>query len=720
MTTATLDRPAFVNAFVRPTSEYKRDINSLKHYVEDAAFYLHSMTGRAMDECQQFITRSLKPGGRFEFKDPKVEYLWRGENGDRQRGQTTLSRYLSDSIRKEELIAPTLTTYIHPKHKVSVLAEFVDVNVAKRSKAKKAMFAAKAAKNYVLQAIKKNEQAGRKTANNSLSGAHLSASTPLVNPTAHSTLTSCCRSTSGYGNANNEKFLSGNRHYFNHHIVLNNIVSIVNNTNYVKLRQVVDKYNLHLPTAEEVIDAIKYSTHLYWNEEFYFRRIYELVGKLSPIQRAAFLYTGDLHHLMKYNQALVHGLVKMLSTKVTGVHPDPKAALKRAPDDHINLAHQLCLDETKGIGKDYDKMRKPEDLHTLALTVDHIASTITYYADLIDSLWVSSNLPASMAHFPDSIRRSALTSDTDSTIFTVQDWVKWYKGSYTAFDHEAMGVAASMIFLASSTITHILAIMSANFGIEEARLHQIAMKNEYKFDVFVPTQLGKHYFASISCQEGDVFEEHETEIKGVGLKSSNAPREVVLKAEKMMEGIMADVMKKGQITLGDYLKMTADMERAIIASVRKGETEYLRMGSIKDAATYTGPQESSPYGHHLFWNEVFGPKYMIMPDPPYQTLKVSVNLDTATQFKMWMAGIPDRDLAARLNAFMLRNNKSTLGTFNIPVTALEAYGMPEELMKIIDFRKIVTDICKMFYVILETLGIYTMEKRVQRLVSDYY
>ena len=49
------------------------------------------------------------------------------------------------------------------------------------------------------------------------------------------------------------------------------------------------------------------------------------------------------------------------------------------------------------------------------------------------------------------------------------------------------------------------------------------MKNEYKFDVFVPTQVAKHYYASIGCQEGNLYKAQEPEIKGVHLKSSNAP-----------------------------------------------------------------------------------------------------------------------------------------------------------------------------------------------------
>jgi len=710
---------AFQNAFVLHPSQYKRDLNSLKHYVEDSAFYLHTSTGASMEECRLFIQDCLRPGGQFEFKDPKVEYLYRAENGDRVRGETTMSRYLGDSIRKNELIAPTLTTYTHPNEKESLLGIYIGGNVKKRSSAKKAMFAAKAEKNFLLENVKKIEQTGRKTANNSISGGHVTPSTPLYNKTAHSTLTSTCRSTSGYGNANNEKFLSGNRHYFNHHIVLQNIVSIVNNTDYEKLERVMQKYQIVYPTPEQVEQAVRYSVELYWREEFYFAKISDLLHKLSPLQRAAFLYTGDLYHLMALNTELVHGLVKKLASRVTGPHPDPLSVLKNAPEDHVNLGHQLCLKETMGIGKDYSKIRTQEDLCTLANTVQHIADTITEYADLIDALWVTRNVPASMAHFPDSIRRSALTSDTDSTIFTVQDWVIWYKNGIS-FDDEAMGVAATMIFLASSTITHILAMMSANFGIIEERIHQIAMKNEFKFDVFVPTQIGKHYYASISCQEGNVFEEHETEIKGVQLKSSNAPRAIIEGATAMMEDIMATTMKEGKLSLVKYLKQIADVERDIIGSIKRGEYTYLRTGSIKDSTSYAGDPETSPYQQHTFWNEVFGPSYGMMPEPPYQTLKVSVDLDTATEYRLWVDSLPDREFANRLNAYMLRTGKTTLTTFHLPIPILQGKGMPTELLNVIAYRRIVIDIVKIYYLVLETMGIYTMEKKVQRLLSDWY
>ena len=189
------------NPFVLEKDEYVRDLSILTHYIEDVAKFLSTMTGDTIEKCTKFVKDNLKPGGAFEFKDPKIVYLEREDFQDRVQKEGTLMQYLSDSIKNKELIAPTLTTYTNSKEKQSILVEFVDENVAIRSKAKHAMFAAKMAGLVDLELFKNSEQSNAKIANNAISGGHVSTSTPLHTPTAHSTLTSNCRSTSGYGNA---------------------------------------------------------------------------------------------------------------------------------------------------------------------------------------------------------------------------------------------------------------------------------------------------------------------------------------------------------------------------------------------------------------------------------------------------------------------------------------------------------------------------------------
>lgn len=716
----------FVNPFALNASEYKRDIDVLKNAIEDTAIYLHTTTGKPLDACKSYIKQQLQPGGRFAFKDRKITYLSKNDVGDREECTTTLSRYFSDVRKNEEILAPTGTTYLPAKVKRSKLSDYQKENVRMRGVAKKEMFKAQNEKNYALADVKNGEQSNAKTANNSISGMHLSPSTPLYNPTAHSSLTSTCRITSGYGNANNEKFLSGNRHYFHHEIVLANIVVLANNTDLNAIADVIKKYNLVIPTVEDTINCVEHSTQLYWTfpdfkQNKHFKKIIHLLECLTPMQRAAFMYVGDAYHLMKLNPEFMRTFLGKLSKRV--VDRSRSYEFKEAygaPDSYRNLAAQLCPHEMTDIGQDYAKIT-PENLQVFVPTCLNVRDTLDGYRDVIKAFWVTPNVPASVSWFPNSIRRSALVSDTDSTIFTVQDWVIWYCGEIS-FELEAMQIAATVIALTSESITHVLALMSVNIGVEEKNTFLIAMKNEFKFDVLVPTRIGKHYYAGISCQEGNIKSELEMEIKGVGLKSSSAPVEINSDASKMMKDIIKDFIEnKGKVSLYKYVGHVALVEQSIMDSLAKSETTYLRSGNLKDAASYSNPDPlKTPYSQHLMWNEVFGPKYGMMEEPPYPIYKTSMVMVKPREMKIWLDEIKDKALADRMRAYLVRSGKKQIGTFNVPEQVLQSYGIPAEIVQGLNKRKIVTDICRIYYLVLETLRVYLYEKKIQRLAMDVF
>jgi hypothetical protein len=693
------------NPFMLAKDDYVRDINPVKQACEQSAHFLAIATGVPFEECRDWVRKELKEK-TLGIQDPVVKFLERQENGDRVQLETTLLTYVKEAIERKDLIAPTLTTYISPEVYESVLVGFVDDNVAFRSRAKKAQFAAEAAGDKETEALKNTEQTNAKLSNNAVSGAHVSPSTPLFNRTAHSTLTSNCRSTSGYGNANNEKLLSGNRHYWSPDVVLNNIAAVTHITDSVKLVEVMTKYGLVYPSEEQVMECIQYSTNLYWHSPTRMEQIEKIVARLTPLQRAAFVYVGDLYHLMRFNQDFVRVFIEKLSRKVTGLVDDPKKAIKETHEDYVNLAHHICLDEARGIGKDYSKLSQ-EDVSSIALTAMNVAATLHEYSDLIRALWITQNVPASVAYFPESIRRAAITSDTDSTIFTVQDWVIWYKNGLS-FDNEGIAVGATMIFLASQNIIHVLAMMSANFGIVKKRLQQVAMKNEFFFPVFVPTNVTKHYFATILCQEGNVKKHRETEIKGVHLKSSNAPKSVTKKATEMMESIMTTVYEGKKIKLIDYLTEVGDIQKNMEASIKRGEQEFFRLAEVKSPDSYKNP-ESSPYNFYELWQEAFSHKYEGSINVPYPAIKVATNLDTATETKAWLDGMEDRKVAEKIQSWMNRRNKKTLPTILIPLEMAKMHGIPKEILPVMGVRRMISDLTKIFSLILETLGFYSNE-----------
>ena len=706
------------NPFVLPVEQYNRDLNILKYYIEDSARYIEQMSGKPYDDCLAFVKKSVKPGGQFEFKDPEVIYLERGENGDREKKQGKLSEYIGEAIRDGELIAPTFTTYHSEKTKKSLLVDFIDGNVAGRSKAKKEMFAAIVAGDVALETIKNIEQTNRKLSNNALSGAHVSSSTPLNNKTAHSTLTSNCRTTSGYGNANNEKFLCGNRHYWSVDIARNNIISIINHSDFVAIEAAMKEFGLRHPTKQETVDMVFYSTDMYWSTKSQKDSLKELIYTLNDLQRSAFVYTGDLYHLMKFNDKAIHDFITKLSKKVVAEQADPKAIISASPEDNRNLASQICSEEMKG--KTAKDIVGTPAYHTYASTIQNIGNVLEEYRNMIRAFWVTPNVPASVAFFPDSIRRCVVTSDTDSTIFTVQDWVKWHTGKL-GFDDVSNAVAASLIFLASQTITHVLAIMSANFGIAKERLFQVAMKNEFKFDVFVPTQVAKHYYALIGCREGNVYAKYKEEIKGVHLKASNAPRIVMKEAKKMMLSIMNDILAEKELSLEEILGKVSDVENDIIRSISTGGYEYFKRTQIKPAEAYKNGETTANFVQYKLWQDVFAPKYGDAPPPPYMGIKISTDLKSPTQTRMWVEKIEDRELAARMQNWLVKNEKNSLGgTMIIPEHIMQTSGIPKEMYDVVGVRKIISDSTRVFYIILESIGWYISNDRITRLVSDHY
>lgn len=733
-----------VNPFVRQKSDYKRDIDVLKHYIDQGATYLATMTGRPYLDCFNYIKQQVSKGGRFEFRDPKVTFTERNDHGDRVEKENTLSWFLTTSIKERDIIAPTFTTYYHPSVKKSLYAVYIAAGKKRRNKAKHEMFTAEMARDTAIREnnvaeiarqsalyeFKKVEQVYAKQRNNSLSGGHNSTSTPLFNKTAHSTLTSTCRATSGYGNANNEKFLAGNRHYWSPAIATNNIVSIIRHTDYKQLEAMVEKYQMHLPTPEDVIDVIHYSAKHYWGpnwrETATHVRLMLLAQKMTPLQRAAFVYTGDFYHIRKYNDALARRIVMQLSKRIDVEHSNPAEAFKRCFEDQRNLGITICSHVTKGI--DPDKLKDhPKPYAIAASTIENIYNTVQEYGDFIRTFFVTDNVPASMAYFPESIRHTALMSDTDSTIFTAQEWVEWAFGR-VGFSDEENNLSTTMIYMASATITHVLARMSANLGVDESMIHSIAMKNEFKFDVFVPTNEAKHYFAVISSQEGKVYDKLKPEIKGVHLKNSNVNKTIMKIAKDTMVETMENIMKGELIDLKAYLKKFADIERGIQQSIEMGSHDFFRFGRVnplesykrKDGETDDEFLARTPYRFHTMWEEVFAEEYGQVPPPPYTALKLSTELDTPGKTIEWLATMENKALSQRMQAWMKKYNKKYLGMVLLPEQIVSVRGIPKDLLRVVDVRNMIVESTAVFYKIAETFGIYMLNEKKTKLFSDYY
>ena len=251
------------NAFLQPVSFYKREISPIKNYVEQMATALSISQGISRQEAEQFIKNALASKQFPEVRDPMVDFFGKDANGDRTIEQLPLTKYIQDVVANDQILVPTFTAYAPVKEMESPLSVFVSANVKQRAAAKKEAQRAEAAGEAELAFNKEVEQKNKKENNNSLSGLFAALASVFANVTGHNTLTTITRSMASIGNALNERMIGGNRHYRNKEVALNNLIVIVHTTDYESVEESIQKFNLHVPSVEEVMQVVNKSMKYY-------------------------------------------------------------------------------------------------------------------------------------------------------------------------------------------------------------------------------------------------------------------------------------------------------------------------------------------------------------------------------------------------------------------------------------------------------------------------
>jgi hypothetical protein len=222
-----------------------------------------------------------------------------------------------------------------------------------------------------------------------------------------------------------------------------------------------------------------------------------------------------------------------------------------------------------------------------------------------------------------------------------------------------------------------------------------------------PANVSKHYYAGVKIQEGSVYKKIERELKGVHLHANNIPVYFKNKFLNMVDDIQEKIANGELIDLEKYIYDILVLEKMIILSIKEGKPDIFRNGNIKEAKAYTQSEEESKYRYHILWNKVFGKKYGKMTEPPYTTYEIPITINTKAKveaFKKKAKG--DKTVIDALADFALTNFSNGMTSLNVPKLKLDAVGIPEEIIDIIDITRTVSTIMMPFYIVLETLGYY--------------
>lgn len=723
------------HVMIKSPDEYiaNRSFDFIGTYIKDAALYLSKVHNVDIEKCEKWVKKQLAENGQFPVHNPVVKYIGKDENGDRVKRMTHMKEYLNQVERTKSIIAPTFTVYCNPDVKESEVSKFLTVGLGERDIIKSAMFKAIAEGKKELSSFYDREQVTVKVINNSTSGAHVSAGNPLYNRSAHSTLTSTCRTAASFSNSNAERFIAGRRHFYNANIAIQNIISVLNHSDKDKCKFVLMNYKLHLPTYEEMREAIKMSTDIYWRSESAFYKIEELLKTLTPLENAIYLYTQDMYHLMKFNPQFVRTMFDEMIKKPTKPIENADAYFKLIDVDLGALFGLLFTDLLNGKGIKSKEVKESAEYGVIGSGIKNVVDTLSKYSLFYSTFWMNQSIPFETANVPYMVRKPTLGGDTDSTLFTVEDWVLWHQGSLD-YNPTAVSVAGTMIYFVSQLVAHILASASAMKGIPKPKLYNMAMKNEYLFPVFMTTSMSKHYACTLGAREGQVLAHHELETKGVGLKNSKAPARIMKMFDNMLEEVCQKLTNNEDLYLYPYLEKIAKEEAKIYKSIMTADTDFLSSARINSRESYlqgfTAEEmrdndkvamklKGTNYKQYELWEEVFAPKYGSPGLPPYDCVKLSADVETGGDMRLFLDSIADRELATRFENWLKKEKKDAIKTYFLPKVIIETIGgVPEELMLVVNVRKIVATIMSSYYIILESFGYFAKNKPFTRLIID--
>jgi len=698
--------------FFYDKEKYTNQLNPVKGYLEQLSHYISIKKGIPLDQAAPLARTVL----REHFKDKAVKYFDRQENGDRIVGESTLLQYIINNIKAKNILVPTFTSYVNTSVKKSILSEFIFENVKRRSIAKKTSHKAKALGDMNLFTAKNNEQNMMKIYNNSLSGAFAQEACILHNPTAHSTLTSITRTITSLSNASNEKLIAGNRYYPRGIDIFNNIVYISTYANIPQIKETIELYNLYVPTIEDTVNVLRYSSDLYFVDKTYYdKHIIPYLTKLSPYHLAAICYSGDLYHLRKFNSNFVKNILEEIITPilVEDNSEDLVSKIYSINENVLSFVHVILFSSMKGKGKNYDEMKKLGIAGNIYHTALHVIETFRKYKPFFSCFFLNEIFPNNSYRLKNMRRRVVVLSDTDSTCFTLDEWVKWYNGSFSIND-KTLALSACIGFIGAQSIINQLAIVSKMMNVDKNDLNTLAMKTEWFWLSFFPLEVSKHYFASASVQEGNIFKEPELEVKGVHIKNSAITKAITQKGNELVKYIFNRISKDEKVKFNYILSEMIAVENAIELSVLKGESSFLKKSKIKNKESYAQDETKSPYQRHQFWIDVFSHKYGTIVEPPYDVVKFPTIVETRPALKEWVESIEDIEFKDRLSNWIVVNNKTSLPTVYLNEQYVIGNGIPKEIVSIIDIKRIILDITLQYRMILEGLGVMLHEDKLIR------
>lgn len=315
-------------------------------------------------------------------------------------------------------------------------------------------------------------------------------------------------------------------------------------------------------------------------------------------------------------------------------------------------------------------------------------------------------------------RKAVLYVDTDSNFLALNKWVQFIRHDILQEEFNKPEKVTDfisvnvLVYYLGNVIHKALHTLCYNMNITEKYADMLVMKNEFYLERILFTMVKKRYISNAILQEGDLLGKGEglSEIKGFDFKKSVTKPFVT---EYFTNICSKDIMKDKEINVENIFQKMLLLKKDIEDSMKNGESKYYKQANIQDVDYYKIPYSNQGVRSVIFWNTLC-PEYAI---------ELPNDMDI----------IPTIDLGGEKNKKGIYKNHKNIEWFKAKYPEefkkieKEIYNNPNPLIAkmaltyiakpknadivlppwfsdIINTEKVVLDTLKLFYPILESLG----------------
>lgn len=524
-----------------------------------------------------------------------------------------------------------------------------------------------------------------------------------------------------------ERFISHNFHFTSNEEVINHIITTVRACPPKdQIDAAINKYKLVVPFPGDILDSLMPSMTRYYKVPSIPLKLMQLLEGLAPHQRVFVAYHLNMRYLAQSNPQLIRSLIDTLFD-VENIVPDPTIELVKISSffdkDLTQLISVTCGDLINGriLGSMHNPSDSsnydPDTFRRIVSIGRHMQSVLSEIEELFNLFMCAKCVIPRVDNQKNLTRRNVILSDTDSVVFTTNEWVTWYCGKQE-MGTRATRVSNLVMFWLSKALDAYIYHMSYTRGAIGEFTKMIRIKNEYMFPILVRCDIAKHYFALKTIQEGKILNPPQLEIKGLQFKDSKLPAVTNEFTETLITDVLMELNEKGTLNIHNYIARVLEYEKTVYDSIMSGSILYVGTQSIKHAEEYKDATRTI-HKNYLLWMDMFADKYGPIRLPTkVPTIPLTDKMMNNPKYLDWLCAKNKH----AYNVLMKLEPKDRAKITRMPMSGTVT-SIPEELLACADVRSIVYTNIRPAHLILKSFKVELYNHGVNKrrlLLSDIY